>query len=84
MTRTTVPTAPRIDSAQSRSAEVTCEPPAIALTPWRISTGVLGMDRTTATGELKTASMRWVERPATTESRRVAPQAAARRAAPSA
>src|ERR1019366_4430832 len=81
VTRTTVPTAPRIPSAQSRSSLVTCDPPAMALTPLPTSTGVLGMDRMTATGPGNAASIRAVERPATTDRSLVTPAVAATRAA---
>ena len=55
-TRTTTPTAERIDSAQSRSSSEAALPPAIAAAPAPTSAGVFGIARTTATPSGSAAS----------------------------
>jgi len=58
--------------------------PAMALTPFLTSTGVLGIERITAMGRGSVTSIRAVDRPATTDNSRVAPSAPAIRATASA
>ena len=71
--RTTVPTDPRMPSAQSRSAAVAALPPDMPATPAPISEGVLGMARTTTSPGWSAASSRAVDSPATIESTRLMP-----------
>ena len=71
-------------SAQARSADVACEPPASAVTPAPTRAGVFGMARTTQGWPPRAVSSRTLGMPATTDSTRRTPTAPRTLQAPSA
>src|SRR3954453_12028277 len=83
-TRTTVPTADRMLSAQSRSSSLANSPPHNAAAPLPSSAGVLGIERTTATLSPQARWRDWIDTPAAMDNTRRAPAAAAAVAAASA
>src|SRR5262249_17783858 len=81
-TRTTVPTAERIDSAHARSSSPASRPGAMAAAPAPTSAGVFGMARTTAMPDPNPASSVASGTPAAIDSARWQPASAAARHAP--